>query len=225
MERWRRFLKAFGPRGEWNSFYPDGLEARGPVLLNDGRLLSAAFTATRVLHAIALRRGTPVQPATLERLEGVLARGLSEEVRHHCEAEAEEILAWIETPPVLDVPLSERGTANELEMMVGADLESRLAVARFAREEGYDLELEYYDRDRDRWPRVQAELIEIQDEEAADFQTALILEDTHGRLEVPLKYVRWLMPVEASIIEEVAAPPMGDVIPFRPRGTSDAGSD
>lgn len=214
MQRWRRYLKTFGPREEQGLFYPDSLEPRGPVLIQDTPLLAACFTASRVLHGIALRRGTLVKPSTLESLERLFARGLSEEALHHCEAEAESILGWIESPPPADLPLEERGPGNDLELMVTADLESRLSVARFALEEDYDLELEYFDPHHRLWTRTTAALLDIEGAQAADFETALLLEGPYSTFEVPLKYVRWLMPVPPTTLKE-APKQTGEVIPFQ----------
>jgi hypothetical protein len=224
MQRWRRFLKSWGPRPESTApFYPDQVEPEHPVLLNRTPLLAAGFVAARLLHAIALRGGSPVRPATLERLENLLAHGLSEEALHHCQAEAEAILAWLESPPPLEAPPETQGPATDLDLMVAADLQSRLSVARFALEEGYDLELEYYDEDRRIWPRIKAPLLEIEDPEAADFQTALLLQDRNGAFSVPLKFVRWLMPV-APEPDDPDAPtaPGAEVIPFGRRPSNDS---
>lgn len=216
MERWRRILKRWGPRRDGDSeFYPDGVENEGPVLLNEAGPMAAAFVGARVLRAVVARRGTVLRPAFIERLEKLLARGLSEEVVHHCEAEAELILEWIAHAPPVDEPEAlVSSTSPELDMMMAADLESRLSVARFALDEGYDLELEYFDEDSRTWPRIRASLEGIEGVEAADFQTTLELMSRDGEIDVALKHVRWLMPVPARPIPEPPERPGGEVVEF-----------
>jgi hypothetical protein len=215
MDDWRTILTSWGPREDAHrSFYPDQVEHEGPVLLNENGALTAAFVAARVLRALAARRGTRLTPGQFERLEKLVSRGLSEEVVHHCEAEAELVLQWLDDPPESLDPLDAAYSRTpELDVMMASDLESRLSVATFAIEEGYDLELEYFDEESGTWPRIRAHLLEIEDEEAADDQTALLLEDRGGAFSVPLRVVRWLMPVAPlpSIDEDHRG---GDVLEF-----------
>ncbi len=204
MDDWRTILSNFGPREDAHrSFYPDQVDHEGPVLLNENGPLLAAFVAARVLRAVAARRGTRVSPGKVERLERLVSRGLSEEVVHHCEAEAEQILRWLEDPPEpQEVSPSGYSKTPELDVMMVADLESRLSVATFAIDEGYDLELEYFDEESGTWPRIRAHLIDVEDAEAADNQTALLLEEGGQRFSVPLRSVRWLMPVAPLPVSE-----------------------
>lgn len=197
MERWRKILRHWGPRGDIDGeFYPDRTEVEKPVLLNKMGPVAAGFVAARVLRAVVGRGGSLVKPSAVEKLEDLLSRGLSEDVVHHCEAEAERILEWIERRPVADETDGRRASGeSDFDVMMSADVESRLSVADFALEEDYDLELEYFDEETGRWPRISARLLEIRDREAADFETALRLKDRQGRFEVSLKHVRWLMPI------------------------------
>lgn len=222
MVQWRKILRRFGPRADADGeFYPDKLEVEGPVLLNTMGPLAAAFVGARVLRAVAARRGTSLRPAAIEKLEKLVSRGLSTAVTHHCEAEAERVLEWLDAPPAAEdsVPATPSSTP-ELEMMLTADLESRLSVARLALKEDYDLELEYFDEDSEQWPRCRAQLISIDDGQAADFHTTLTLRDRRETWTVALKHVRWLMPVPATDewadeegstgAEVVAFPGLGD---------------
>ena len=218
---WRTILRRFGPREDAGQpFYPDRLDPQGPVLLNEMGPLSATLVAARVLRAIALRRGTRVGPTVLERVENLVARGLSEAARNHCNAEAESVLEWIHrAPPTTEPHVDGVSDSPELDLMVAADLESRLTVAKFALVQGYDLELEYFDEDRQIWPRIRAAIDDIDGEEAADFNTALLLQGPTGPLEVPLKFVRWLMPVAPRPGDGSEPPPGGDLLQFP--GTDD----
>ncbi len=214
MESWRRFLKRWGPRHDARSeFYPEKFDPERPVLINGMGPMAAAFVGARVLRAVALRGGTRLKPSALEKFEQLVAKGLPEEVIHHCEAEAEQILEWLERPPPVEDPeLKPTSATPELDIMVAADLQSRLSVAAFALEEGFDLELEYFDDDSGQWPRIRASLDGIEGGDAADFQTALELSDAQGDFVIPLKYVRWLMPVAPR---PKGDPPKGaDVLKF-----------
>lgn len=218
MDRWRTILRRWAPREDIDErFYPDrhDEEIDQPVLLNSMGPMAAAFVAARVLRAVVSRRGSLLKPSMLKKLEALLQRGLPEEVIHHCEVEAERILEWInERPLVDDAAATEVSGTPDFDIMVRADLESRLSVARFALEEGYDLELEYFDEATGRWPRLRARLLGIDDPEAADFQTSLLLRSTEGYFEVPLKYVRWMMPVPAGSSREQHEQESGDILEF-----------
>ncbi len=199
MADWRKILRRFGPRSDvGGEFYPDKLDVEGPVLINTMGPMAAAFVGARVLRAVVARRGTVLRPSAIEKLEKLASRGLSQAAIHHCEAEAERILDWFDRAPPQDSDLQTPSSTPELDMMISADLESRLSVARLALKEDYDLELEYFDEEQQRWPRVRAELISIEDAEAADFHTSLALRNETGRWSVALKHVRWLMPVPAE---------------------------
>lgn len=217
MERWRTILRRWGPRDDIaRQFYPEREEVEQPVLLNGMGPLAAGLVATRLLRAVVARRGSLIKPSAVEKLERLLARGLSDEVVHHCEAEAERILEWIERRPTTDVDVPPGGKISgepDFDVMVSADLESRLSVATFALEEGYDLELEYFDESTSSWPRTRAELMAIEEPQARDFQTSLQLRDQRGEFEVAVKYIRWLMPVPARS-RQADDEDGGDVVEF-----------
>lgn len=216
MDRWRTILRRFGPRSDAErDFYPDRLDAEQPVLINTMGPVAAAFVGARVLRAIAARGGTLVRLSMLEKLEQLASRGLSQEAIHHCEAEAERVLEWLDrAPPSGETDVEGTSKTPELDVMMAADLESRLSVATFALDEGYDLELEYFDEDDERWPRIRAGLEAIEEAEAADFHTALRLRTAHGPLTVHLKHVRWLMPVPPRDWDDDAGDEGGDVLEF-----------
>lgn len=215
MERWRQILRRWAPRGDVEKpFYPDREDAEKPVLLNANGPLAAAFVAARLLRAVVARGGSRVKPSAVQTLEELIARGLSESVIHHCEAETERILEWINARPLIDDDTGhEVSGAPDFEVMINADLESRLSVARFALEEGYGLELEYFDDDSATWPRRRAELEDIEGAEPADFETALRLRDREGPFDVELRHIRWLMPV-ADIEIDRSETSGGDVLEF-----------
>ncbi len=189
-----------------------------PVLINSMGPMGAALVAARLLRAFVARRGSIVSPSSVETLEKLLERGLSDEIVHHCRAEAVRILEWIDHRPSVDEASVEAGHSEpDLELMMGADLESRLSVARFALDEGFDLELEYFDESTRSWPRVRAAVEDVQGEDAADFNTCLQLIDGSRQWTVPLKYVRWLMPVASRPDDEGEEPkgdPGGDLVFF-----------
>ncbi len=220
MERWRKILSRWGPREDvGDEFYPDGLDVERPVLINTMGPLAAALVAARLLRAVVARGGSVVAPSAVKKLEALLSRGMSQDVVHHCQAEAERILDWIDRCPSTEESAGDAD--SDLGLMMAADLQSRLSVAHFALEEGYDLELEYYDESSRSWPRIRACLQGIDGAESADFDTCLRLRDSTGEFLVPLKYVRWLMPVSPDSIGDGGQPGSeggGDVLPFPRRG-------
>ncbi|RAL21150.1 hypothetical protein DL240_13535 [Lujinxingia litoralis] len=217
METWRRFLNHLAPRQDARQpFYPERLEPVAPALLNTMDVLSAAYLGGRLLVAIALRGGTRQKPSSSERLVKRLRRALPEEVVHHLEAEAELILEWLheaETRP--DAPSPRH---PEIDLMLAADVESRLELVRLALREGADLELERYDQEDRRWLRHRATPLELIDAQAGDLKSAVVLRDERGEcVEVPIKAIRWLMPVsprQASSPAPPPEPPPAEVLSF-----------
>lgn len=213
MDRWRKILDRWRPRSDADrEFYPEFEEIDQPVLLNAMGPMTAALVGARLLRAVVARRGSILKPSAVEKLERLVARGLPDEVVHHCENEAEQILEWIDRGPVADGehPLKPTGLPD-FDTMVSADIDSRLSVAQFALDEGYDLELEYFDEDSGIWPRIEAQILAIEGAEAKDFQTALRLRTTDGVFEIPVKFVRWLMPIAAQQWDDDEG---GDVLEF-----------
>ncbi|TXD34735.1 hypothetical protein FRC98_18050 [Lujinxingia vulgaris] len=195
MESWRRFLRHLAPRPDAQQpFYPERVEPVGPALLPTMDLLSAAYVGGRLIEALALRGGTRVRAGAAGALLKRLSRALPEEVVNHCEAEAERALAWLHEAETLPEPPSPRHP--ELDLMLSSDVKSRLEVAQRALEEGQGLELERYDAEQHLWFRHRATPLELIDASAGDMQSALRLRDERGDvLEIPLKAIRWLMPV------------------------------
>ncbi len=195
MGQWKDLLKGFGSRADAEEpFYNERLEVEGPVLLNQIDALSAAFVGARVVRAVARRKGSRLHEGAAKSVERLVARGLSEEARHHCEAEAERILRWLEAPPAPEEP---QPLPASLAVMVDADLASRRSVASFAKEHGYALELEYYDEAADHWPRLRAMVLAIDDEEPHELRLRPLGEADGRSLSIALRYIRWLMPVAA----------------------------
>lgn len=215
MDDWRTILNHLAPRHDSHeAFYPERVDTEGPVLLNEDGPLAAALVAARVLRAIANRRGTRIAPAHLERLERLVSRGLADEVVPHCHAEAERILRWIADPPETSPEAGRPSKTPELDAMLATDLHSRLSVANFALDEGFDLELEYFDRDSQRWPRLRAALLDVEAADAADIHTSLVLRNGSQDLTVALHFVRWLMPIAPLERDESSPPAGGDILPF-----------
>ncbi len=212
MSQWKQLLKGFGERGDGEEpFYNERLEAEGPVLINRIDALSAAFVGARLVRAIARRRGTRLRESAAKAVEELVARGMSREARHHCEAEVERILHWLEDPPASDEPPQ---MPPSLGMMVDADLASRRSVATFAREHGYALELEYYDEERDHWPRLRAAVVEVDEDKPHELVLEVLGEREARRVSIPLRYIRWLMPVAPPQGLDKELETGGDVIEF-----------
>lgn len=220
MRDWRQFFQGWASREDQKKeLYPGRWELEKPLFINEAGPVVAAFIGARVLRALALRGGTRVMPSALERLEGLARRALPKEVVAHLEAEAVRILAWIEERPTQEDALLSNSQTPELDMMVASDLESRLSVARFALDEGYDLELEYFDRDQELWSRGRVILEGIEQEE--DLSWALRLREQGRQWSLSLQYVRWLMPVNLTDAEKKEPPPGGEVVPFPGRRGDD----
>ncbi|RVU45875.1 hypothetical protein EA187_08945 [Lujinxingia sediminis] len=195
MESWRRYLRHLAPRPDAQQpFYPERVEPEGQALLTTMDLLSAAYVGGRLIEALALRGGTRVRAGAAGALLKRVSRALPEEVVNHCEAEAERALLWLHEAETLPEPPSPQHP--ELDLMLSSDIESRLQVARRALNEGQGLELERYDAEEHRWYRHRATPLALIDASAGDLQSALRLRDERGDiLEIPLKAIRWLMPV------------------------------
>ncbi|TXD41629.1 hypothetical protein FRC96_03955 [Lujinxingia vulgaris] len=229
MESWRRYLRHLAPRPDAQQpFYPERVEPVGPALLPTMDLLSAAYVGGRLIEALALRGGTRVRAGAAGALLKRLSRALPEEVVNHCEAEAERALSWLHEAETLPEPPSPQHP--ELDLMLSSDVKSRLEVAQRALEEGQGLELERYDAEQHLWFRHRATPLELIDAGAGDLQSALRLRDERGdTLEVPLKAIRWLMPVALSSKTKDAAtkgatsseaPPQGGELLSFPFGRS-----
>lgn len=221
---WQDFLPGLQPRDDLQQdFAAESFEADQPALLTNHTVMTAALVAARVLEIVAHRGGTRIKPSALERLRRIIARALPEAAVNLCNDEAERVLRWLtkaeayrgEEPPG-------RGESPEVDIMFDADIESRISVAQFALEEGFDLELEYLDDDRNIWPRVRCtpvELLTVEGDDGAD-EPALLLDCDFGELEIPIHHVRWLMPVSSRPQRRTKKKPGAKVLTF-PTGDSD----
>jgi hypothetical protein len=187
------FLRGFAPRHDSNEpFYPDRATGHAPAMLNSMGLLSAATVAARVMQSVSHRAGTRVKKSKFDKLVDVLENAIPEEVFHHCSAEAERVLAWLaEAPTTL---ADEETGVPELDIVRAGDVESRRAIARWAMDEGLDLEAEFYDAERRLWRRVRATPIDLVDNESHLGET-LLLDVDSARYELAITDIRWLMPV------------------------------
>ena len=190
MIHWSDLLRGIGQRADLQeAFAPDLTDTHQPALLNTMPTLNAAFVAARVLYVISKRGGTKVKSPHLERLTAILEKALPEEVQHHCDEEARRILDWLEFPPT---PKKD-DEIPELEVMHAGDIASRVATTDYALQEGYDLELEYYDPERKIWPRLRATPLRIEHPE--DEPSFVVVEHASGKAEITFENIRWLMPV------------------------------
>ncbi len=216
---WREFLSGRRPREDlYETFPPDNRSDYEPTLLNNGSVLAAARVAARLLFVVAKRGGSRLDPAPLERLIDLLDEALPETAAPHCDEEAARILDWLETAETL--PPEERDHERlppELDLMLGADIESRISVAEFAIDQDHDLELEYFDEETNTWPRVRCEPQAVhQPGEAFDQPMIEAKGSDEQTLHLPVRSIRWLMPVRKT--PEPTGPPlreqMGEVLDF-----------
>ena len=232
---WRAFLTGRRVREDiYHSFPPEDLDDYQPALLNEGSVLSAARVAARLLQVVAKRGGSRVDSTAIERLLSLLDESIPDSATPQCDDEAARILDWLETAE--QVPPDERDHATlppELDLMLGADIESRISVAQFAIEQGHNLELEYFKESDNTWPRFRCEPIEVldepddaeptddeQDEDGGEEDTAggpvLRVERRGAQLDLPVKNIRWLMPVtrDPEADEEAMREQLGKVLDF-----------
>ncbi|MFW5968784.1 MAG: hypothetical protein ACOCV2_14765 [Persicimonas sp.] len=228
---WNEFLTGLAPREDLpEAFGAESLEVEQPALLNKMSLLTTASVAARLLEVVAFRGGTRLKPSNIERLRRVVEKALPESAVNLCEDEAARVLRWLtEARPYKGEQPPQAGGQEdpEVDIVFEADIASRVSVAEFAIEEGYDLELEYLDAEQDIWPRVRCTPISIgpaDDEPADDDESSdepevpvLQVESDYGELTIPLDHVRWLMPVSSHehrrSLEETGSPG-GDVLDF-----------
>lgn len=211
---WREFLTGRRARDDiFDSFPPDKMGDYQPALLNAAEVVAAARVAARVLHVIAQRGGSRINPGAVDRLIDLLGEAMPEAAEPLCEDEAARIVDWLETAEQLPPDQRENSTLPpELDLMLAADIESRISVARFALSEDFDLELEYFDTETNTWPRIRCQPHEItyQDQESAEDNTTsdeegsgaveginpiLVVERRDDIFRLPIKNIRWLMPV------------------------------
>lgn len=226
MEKWHQYFQNLRPRIDLRkNFYPEQLEPRRPALLSSGSLLATCLISARLLHTIAQRGGTRIKPTWTRKMCTLFEDALLPEAVVHCDEEVTRILEWLEgraetlPPDQLEPETCYDATAPELDIMFAAELESRLSVVHFALAEDFDLQLEYYDEQTDSWPRLRATPLEIHhinpentpDADApANNQSILLslLTSEQQSCTIPLKSIRWLMPVTRQTPEpEKPAPP------------------
>lgn len=224
MDRLHQHLRGLNPRADLReNFYPDQVETYKPALLNAMPLLSATAVATRVLEVVARRGGTRIKPSALERLRQILEHVLPHEVIAHCDDEAQRVLRWLEgEAETIEAGSAVEGSETpELDMMFAADLESRISVVEFALREEFDLELEYYDASEEVWPRLRATPLALRTQEGTDepAETELVVDAALAEpLVIPVRSLRWLMPVSRRARPEQPRPPSrGKVLEFPSR--------
>jgi hypothetical protein len=122
--------------------------------------------------------------------------------------------------------------------MLGAGIENRISVAKFAIEQGHNLELEYFEESDSTWPRFRCEPIEVLDEpddapegdgqradeveeeredEAEEVRAPILRVERRGeQLDLPVRNIRWLMPVtrDAETDDEAMREQLGKVLDF-----------
>lgn len=220
MSDWRDILRGLAPRKDLDADFPaTNFDQDQPIWLSREDILTGALIAARVLEIIAGRGGSRMGSATFRTLRKTVARGVDESARNLCDDEARRILRWLqEAEPASEVD-DEEGPP-EVDVMYASDLQSRASVAQFAIDEGYDLELEYFDEARGTWPRVRCTPLHVKHQADPDEELTLRFEGRQGEREVPLRQVRWLMPVtRRDVPDSVERKEPGEVIRF-PAGRS-----
>lgn len=201
---WKDFLPGRKPRDEISEpFAADAFDVEHPALLTDNSVLSAAAVAARVLEILAFRGGTRIKPSAAEKLRRLVWRALPKSAANLCDDEASRVLRWLTEGEAYELDADAHTDTPEVDIMFEADIESRISVAQFALDEGYDLELEYLDTREKIWPRIRCtplELISLEaDDDANEEQAepALLVDSDFGELDIPIHHIRWLMPVSS----------------------------
>lgn len=193
------------PRHDLNESFPASMvETKGPALLGDREPLSAALVAAYVLRAAAGRGGTRVKPSSTDDAIATFERALGDDARRWCEDEAERVARWCVEPPSEEVEELE----GDLAVMASADQESRLLVVSWAIDEGFDLEIEWYDDEEERWPRMRVTPVDVSE---VDGESEIIVQTTLARISIPVANVRWVMPVQRR---EEPRPKLARVLAF-----------
>ncbi len=201
---WKDFLPGRKPRTDISEpFTADSFEVEHPALLTDKSVLSAAAVAARVLEIMAFRGGTRIKPSSAEKLRRLVWRALPKSAASLCDDEASRVLRWLTEGEAYEIDPGAHTDTPEVDIMFEADIESRISVAQFALDEGYDLELEYLDAQENIWPRLRCtpvELFTLEDngpENGATEEPAIAVESDFGPLDIPIHHIRWLMPVSS----------------------------
>jgi hypothetical protein len=217
---WRHFLTGRSAREDiFDSFPPEKMGDYQPAMLTSAEMVIAARVGARLMQILGRRGGSRVDASTLENMMEVLGESMPEGAEPLCDDEVARILNWLETAEPLPPEEREQETLPPaLDLMLAADIESRVSVAQFAIAEEVDLELEYFDADRNTWPRIRCTPTDIRDavdedmavrdepdevEEGADrsdliegvAEPVLVVDRMDDRFGIPLKNIRWLMPV------------------------------
>jgi hypothetical protein len=214
---WRDFLTGKRARDDlFETFPPENRSDRSPALISDGESVLAARVAAKLLEVVAKRAGTRVDSSAIDTLLDVLDESLPEEARHHCDDEAGRILDWLEHGDEVAPDETETGLPPELDVMLEADLDNRLSVAAYAIESEYDVELEYFDEASNTWPLVAGTPLEITGDDDGDAPPSLRLERGDEEMEIPIRNIRWLMPIrhETSPDTDPMEEELGRVLDF-----------
>ncbi len=228
---WQQFLEGWHPRGDlYDDFPPRHLDDLQPALLNETGLVNAVAVAARVLEIVAQRGGTRLDSGHFTSLLSRVRDVLPKSAKNHCDEEAKRILQWLETADRIDEDdLADSGLPPELDVMMASDIKSRVSVAQFAIDEDYALELEYFDEERQVWPRIYCKPVAIHglEEEASEDESddhaledvELVVDQAGQTRHIPVQSIRWLMPVNqrqtrSSTIDEGDAPEPADVLDF-----------
>ncbi|MFB6264618.1 MAG: hypothetical protein ABEL76_13485 [Bradymonadaceae bacterium] len=222
---WRDFLTGKRARDDlFDTFPPEQLQDLKPALINAEAAIVAARVGAEVLRVIAKRGGTRIDTSSIAELTDVLDDVLPDSAVNLCEDEAARVLGWLdrsEDRPTTEAPAS--SLPPELDLMLAADIDSRISVARLAIDEEYDVELEYFDEESNSWPRLRGQPVELVDQsegetgegEIADRTDILLaIELDEETLHVPVRTIRWLMPVTPTRPPTVESDEGGEVLEF-----------
>jgi hypothetical protein len=221
MSDWSDLMRGLAPREDLDADFPaENFDQEQPVWLSREDVLNGALIAARVMEVIASRGGARVGSAVFRTLRKTVANGVDESARNLCDDEARRVLRWLEEAEPASDTEGDDGPP-EVDVMYASDLKSRASVAKFAIDEGYDLEMEYFDDARETWPRIRCTPLAVRHEDSDEEELSLRFEGRHGDREVPLRQVRWLMPVtRRELPDGVRRKEPGEVIRF-PAGRSE----
>lgn len=220
MSDWSELMRGLAPREDLHADFPAAnFDQDQPIWLSREDVLNGAIIAARVMEIIAARGGSRVGSSVFRTLRKTVENGVDDSARHLCDDEARRVLRWLEAAEPASDSVEEG--PPEVDVMYASDLKSRASVAAFAIDEGYDLEMEYFDDARETWPRIRCTPLAVRYENDEDEELALRFEGRHGDQEVPLRQVRWLMPVtRRELPDDADKKEPGEVIRF-PAGRSD----
>lgn len=206
MSKFKDFFYGVGPRVDVNEAFPPlMMEPAHPALISSTQDIMAAAVASRLLQVLSKRGATRLKPSDTATFVKVAYDSLPEGAAAQCDDEVLRILRWLESPPLDE----EAPEPPELAVMHSADVSARVATLKFAKAEGLDIELQYFDLERRTWPRMFASVVRIDESREMPY---VVLDIDGATAEVDCDQIRWVMPVSAR--NRPRKKPPADVLTF-----------